>query len=56
MAKQPANDPQLKKEVKDATQAAEHDAKTGNVATVKETAAQPVVDLPTGTRRDRPAS
>ena len=48
--KQPTNDPALKEEVHDAAVEAEHDAKTGNVATVKETTNQPAEDLPTGAR------
>lgn len=54
MAKQPADDPQLKKEVHDAAKEAEHAAKTGNVETVKESAGGPMTDLPTGTRRSHP--
>lgn len=48
--KQPANDPALKKEVKDAANEAESEAESGNVATVKETENQPTEDLPTGAR------
>jgi hypothetical protein len=47
-AKQPSES--IKGAVKEVTQEAEHDAKTGNVATVKETTNQPAEDLPTGTR------
>lgn len=55
MAKQPQDSKQLKGEVKDAVRGAQSDAKSGNVATVKETSNQPVEDLPTGTRRSHPA-
>lgn len=56
--KQPANDPALKEAVHEAGKEAEHTASTGNVATAKETTAQPAeslgvnvnVDLPTGAR------
>lgn len=54
MARQPAEDPKLKAEVKAAAKKAERAAKTGNVATVKETSNQPADDLPTGTRRSHP--
>lgn len=46
--KQPANDPALKEAAHEATKTAEHDASTGNVETVKESAGGP--DLPTGAR------
>jgi hypothetical protein len=52
--KQPAEDPQLKKEVKDATKQAEHDARTGNVETVPQSEGGPVTDLPTGARSHPP--
>ncbi len=49
-AKQPSESAGLKNAVHTATQQAEHNAKTGNVATVKETTNQPAEDLPTGSR------
>jgi hypothetical protein len=49
-AKQPAESKSLEKAVGEAVKEAEHDAKTGNVATVKETTNQPAEDLPTGAR------
>ncbi len=50
-----AKSPNLKTAVKAAVKEAKVEAKTGNVATVKETAAQPSADLPTGARRSHPA-
>lgn len=46
----------LKQAVAKETKQAETNAQTGNVATVKETAAQPSQDLATGARRGHPAA
>lgn len=54
-AKQPADSAGLKNAVRDAAKGAETDARTGNVATAKETAAQPAESLATGARRSHPA-
>jgi hypothetical protein len=49
-AKQPADSKGLENAVEEAAEQAEDNAKTGNVATVKETTNQPAEDLPTGAR------
>lgn len=54
-AKQPGDSQGLKNAVASEAKQAEDNARTGNVATVKETAKQPSEDLPTNTRRLHPA-
>lgn len=54
-AKQPAESQGLKNAVDQAVGEAQDNAQSGNVATVKETSAQPSDSLPTNTRRSHPA-